>query len=207
MRAIFERVCDIAKGAALMTGTSVECEIDSAVSETIPNSTLGRLLYENFEKLGVPAYDEDDLEIAGAFRAIQSDAAKASVPAPFAEKPIFDVILPFSEQEVPQMGSTDVADVSWVVPTAQCWVTCAVNASQLHSWEMVAQGRTSIAHKGMLHAAKIIASAAADLFLNPEIAATAKQELKERLGENSYVCPLPKDGKPSKTRSATASQS
>lgn len=207
MRAIFERVCDIAKGAALMTGTSVEYEIDSAVSEAIPNLTLGKLLYANFEKLGVPSYDEADLSVARSFRAIQSDAAKASVPAPFAEKPIFDVLMPFCEQEVPQMGSTDVADVSWVVPTVQCWVTCAVNASQLHSWEMVAQGKTSIAHKGMLHAGKIIASAAADLFHHPEIAQAAKRELNERLGESRYVCPIPPGVKPSKTASSRAGQS
>jgi len=207
MRAVFERVCDIAKGAALMTGTSVEHEIDSAVSETIPNLTLGKLLYANFEKLGMPLYDEDDLKTAQAFRAVQSDAAKASVPSAFRDKPIFDVLMPFSEKEVTQMGSTDVADVSWVVPTAQCWVTCAVNASQLHSWEMVAQGKTSIAHKGMLHAGKIIAYAAADIFHNPEIAATAKQELRERLGECHYVCPLPKDVKPSKTGGFRAGQS
>ena len=207
MRAIFERVCDVAKGAALMTGTSVEYEIDSAVSETIPNATLSKLLYANFERLGMPLYDEADRGVALAFRAVQTGAAQASVPSVFRDKPIFDVLMPLREQEETQMGSTDVADVSWVVPTAQVWVTCAANASQLHSWEMVAQGKTSIAHKGMLHAAKILACTAADIFHNPDIAATATQELKERLGESHYVCPLPKDVKPSKTGGSRADQS
>lgn len=207
MHAIFERVCDIAKGAALMTGTSVEYEIDSAVSETIPNSTLSKLLYTNFEQLGMPVYDEADQKTAQAFRAILPDAAKASVPSAFQDKPIFDVLMPFGEKEETQMGSTDVADVSWLVPTAQCWVTCAVNASPLHTWQMVAQGKTSIAHKGMLHAAKVIACAAADIFHHPEIAEEAKQELRERLGKRSYVCPIPKDVTPSKTGRSRAGQS
>lgn len=207
MRAIFDRVCDIAKGAALMTGTAVEYEIDSAVSETVPNLTLDQLIYDNFVELGTPAYDESDLTLAEAFRAVQSDAARAMIPAPFADKPIFDVLLPLGKEEEAQMGSTDVADVSWVVPTAQCWVTCAANASQLHSWEMVAQGKTSIAHKGMLHAGKIIAATAADLFQNPEIVANAKRELSERLGGRPYICPIPAHVKPSKTRSYKADQS
>jgi aminobenzoyl-glutamate utilization protein B len=97
------------------------------------------------------------------------------------------------------MGSTDVADVSWVVPTAQCWVTTAANGTQLHSWEMVAQGKTSIAHKGMLHAGKVIAATAVDILLDPAIAEKAKNELRERLGGQTYICPIPANVKPSKT--------
>ncbi len=199
MRAIYERVCEIAKGAALMTGTTVEYEIDSAVSEAVPSLTLDKLIYKNFANLGTPEYDDRDIQIAESFRAIQPEAVKRSIPAPFTDKPVFDVLMPFDEKEVTHMGSTDVADVSWVVPTAQCWVACAANATQLHSWEMVAQGKTSIAHKGMLHAGKIIALTAADILHNPEIAEKAKSELNERLGGQKYICPLPADVKPSKT--------
>jgi aminobenzoyl-glutamate utilization protein B len=78
-------------------------------------------------------------------------------------------------------------------------VTCAANASALHSWEMVAQGKTEIAHKGMLHAAKLIALTAADILHDPGIAERAQKELAERLGERTYVSPLPPDAKPSRT--------
>lgn len=199
LRAIRDRVCDIAKGAALMTGTTLEYEMDSAVSEAQPNLTLDRLFHGNFSRLGTPVYDDADRKVIDAFRSIQNETVRRSVPAPFADKPIIDVLLPFDEKETTQMGSTDVADVSWVVPTAQCWVTCAANGSQLHSWEMVAQGKTSIAHKGMLHAAKIIAVTAADILHDPGIADKAKSELAERLGEKSYVCPIPAGVKPSRT--------
>ena len=209
LREIYDRVCDIARGAALMTGTTVEHEIDSAVSEAIPNKTLNKLLHNNFTSLGMPDYDDEDRRVAEQFRSIFSDAAKKFVPPglagnpemlqALASKPILDILLPYSEVEGITMGSTDVADVSWVVPTAQCWVTSAANGTQLHSWEMVAQGKTSIAHKGMLHAGKIIAATAVDILLDPAIVETAKSELQERLGGQPYICPIPVDVKPSKT--------
>jgi aminobenzoyl-glutamate utilization protein B len=199
LREIYDRVCDIARGAALMTGTTVEYEIDSAVSEAIPNKTLGKLMHSNFSKLGAPEYDSEDYRVAEEYSSIISEAAKNSVPKTFAGKKIMDVLAPFNEIESIAMGSTDVADVSWVVPTVQCWVTCAANGTPLHSWEMVSQGKTSLAHKGMLHAGKVIAATAIDILRDPEILAKAKNELKERLGGQAYICPIPPEVKPSKT--------
>ncbi len=209
LRDIYKRICDVAEGAAMMTGTSVEYEIDSAVSEAIPNNILNRLMHKNFTRLGMPQYDDQDIKTAEEFREILSAAVKANIPQSLAgnpaaiqaliNKPILDMLLPYSEVEGLNMGSTDVADVSWVVPTAQCWVTSAANGTQLHSWEMVAQGKTSIAHKGMLHAGKVLAATAIDLFLDPEILKNAKKELKERLGDQKYICPIPEGVKPSKT--------
>lgn len=199
LREIVDRVCDIAKGAALMTGTTVEYEIDSAVSEAIPNQTLGKLMHKNFSQLGMLDYSEDDYRVAEEFRGILSEAAKKSVPKALAGKSIADILPPFSELEGLTMGSSDVADVSWVIPTVQCWVTCAANGTLLHSWEMVAQGKTAIAHKGMLHAGKVIAATAVDILLDPEILVKAKKELKEKLGDQTYICPIPDGVKPSKT--------
>jgi aminobenzoyl-glutamate utilization protein B len=209
LREIFDRVSDVARGAALMTGTTVEYEIDSAVSEAIPNKTLNKQMHSNFSRLGMPEYDSEDHKVAEEFRSILPDAAKKNVPPSLAgnpvvlqallSKPIMDMLVPYSDSEGITMGSTDVADVSWVVPTAQCWVTCAANGTQLHSWEMVAQGKTSIAHKGMLHAGKVIAATAVDILLHPEILEKAKNELKERLGDQAYICPIPENVKPSKT--------
>ena len=209
LRNIFKRVCDVAEGAAMMTGTTVEYEIDSAVSEAIPNNVLNRLMHKNFVQLGVPEYDAEDYRIADEFRGIMPRAIKENVPPSVAgnpalvkaliSKPIMDVLAPYNEVEGLNMGSTDVADVSWVVPTAQCWVTSAANGTQLHSWEMVAQGKTSIAHKGMLHAGKVLAATAIDIILDPEVLENAKKELKERLGDQKYISPIPEGSKPSKT--------
>lgn len=199
LREIYERVCDVARGAALMAGITLQYEIDSAVSEAIPNKTLGQLMHANFTRLGIPDYNAEDYTVAGKFNSILSEAARKSVPPALVGKTIADRLEPFSEVERTLMGSTDVADVSWVAPTAECWVACAANGTQLHSWEMVAQGKTSLAHKGMLHAGKVIAATAVDILLDPAILEKAKRELKERLGGQAYVCPIPADVKPSKT--------
>jgi aminobenzoyl-glutamate utilization protein B len=199
LREIYDRVCDVARGAALMTGTTLEYEIDSAVSEMIPNKTLGQLMHSNFSRLGLPDYTDEDYRVAEEFSAILSEAARKSVPRALAGKTIADMLEPFNEVEGMTMGSSDVADVSWVVPTAECWVACAASGTPLHSWEMTAQGKTSLAHKGMLHAGKIIAATAVDILLDPETLARAKSELKERLGDQAYICPIPADVKPSKT--------
>jgi aminobenzoyl-glutamate utilization protein B len=199
LREIYERVCDIARGAALMTGTTAEFEIDSAVSEAIPNRTLGNLMHRNFSGLGVPEYTAEDYALAEKFYSILPEEARKSVPRPMAGKTIVDVLMPYSEVEGIHLASSDVADVSWVVPTVECWITCVVNGTQFHSWELVAQGKTTIAHKGMLQAGKVIAATAVDLLLDPEIVEKAKCELQERLGGQAYICPIPEYVKPSRT--------
>ena len=80
LRDIYNRICDVAKGAALMTGTTVEYEIDSAVSEAIPNNVLNRLMHRNFAKLGMPQYDAEDMKTAEEFRGIFSNAVKTNIP-------------------------------------------------------------------------------------------------------------------------------
>lgn len=92
-------------------------------------------------------------------------------------------------------GSTDVADVSWIVPTAQFFATCFVFGTPLHTWQLVSQGKTSIAHKGLLYAGEVLASSAIHLFQNPDLIAEAKKELIQQTKGN-YVNPLPPHVKP-----------
>lgn len=95
-------------------------------------------------------------------------------------------------------GSTDVADVSWNVPTAQCITTTMAFGTPLHAWQTVAQGKSSFAHKGMLLAAKAMAATAIESILHPEIVKEAQQELLDRLGGESYDCLVPADVQPPK---------
>ena len=90
-----------------------------------------------------------------------------------------------------------VGDVSWVVPTAQVYTSCYAAGTALHSWQAVAQGKSSIAHKGMLAAAKVMAYVGAELLLNPELIERAKADWKEELDGETYPNPLPADLKPS----------
>lgn len=91
------------------------------------------------------------------------------------------------------LGSTDVADVSWIIPTAQLETVCFARDTPFHSWQMVAQGRSSAAHKGMLHAAKVMAATAAALMAEPSAVLEATQELRRRGGIEGYACPIPGD--------------
>jgi Metal-dependent amidase/aminoacylase/carboxypeptidase len=90
-------------------------------------------------------------------------------------------------------ASTDVGDVSWVVPTARCLGACFALGTPFHSWQLVAQGKSSIAHKGMLQIAKVMAATAAALYASPSLLEQAKAELREQSAGETYVCPIPDD--------------
>ncbi|KZE46320.1 amidohydrolase [Brevibacillus parabrevis] len=197
---IYERVCKIAKGAAMMTETEVEIVFDKACSNLVQNRTLEEVMYKNYQKLGVPVHDEAELQLAKAMRATLSEQEKATAERQSPGTPDPDMVTwlnPYNGGTIPLNGSTDVGDVSWITPTAQCTTACFINGSTLHSWQWVALGATSMAHKGMLHAGKVMAATAVDMLQNPELIAKAKAELKERLGGKEYVCPIPDEVMPS----------
>jgi len=200
---IYQRICDIARGAALMTGTEVDIDLASALSNVIPNTILEQVMYENFVKLGVPSYTDEELQFARAIRETLSlEEKKVDVQRnrELAGKDMADVIDPFKPDEF-MAGSTDVGDVSWLVPTAQCMTACEPLGTPLHTWQIVATGTTSLAHKGMLHAGKIMASTALDVLLQPALIEQAKAELIERRAGEVYTSPLPSDVKQYKIRS------
>jgi len=93
-------------------------------------------------------------------------------------------------------SSTDVGDVTWLVPTAGLYTACWVPGTSAHTWQGVAAGGTSIGHKGMIHAAKTLAMTAADLLGNPELIKKAREEWKDKRGENFKYSPLLGDRDP-----------
>jgi aminobenzoyl-glutamate utilization protein B len=203
---IYERICNIAQGAALMTGTECEIVFDKACSNCIPNETLERLLYANFQDVGAPAFDDVDKRFSREIRstlpatAIDNDLVMArgfmggkgqEVLKELKEKELADIILPYVHSSTLLAGSTDVGDVSWIVPTAQVAVACQAFGTPGHSWQTVSQGVTGIAHKGMIVAAKVLARTAVDVLANPEFIKQAKAELHEKLGDAKYICPIP----------------
>ena len=93
-------------------------------------------------------------------------------------------------------ASTDVGDVSWVVPTARCLGACFALGTPFHSWQLVAQGKSTIAHKGMQQTAKVMAATAAALYMSPTLLDDAKAELREQSTVEPYVCPIPAEVPP-----------
>lgn len=177
-----------------MTGTKVEIGFISALSNLVPNTVLETIMHKNFTQLGVPVHDEQEIEFAGHIRATLAEEDKAEdirFDRELEGKALSDKLMPYRESAVILPGSTDVGDVSWVVPTAQCMTACEALGTPFHSWQMVAQGTTSIAHKGMLHAGKVMAATAWEVMQNPQVISEAKAELKERLNGEVYRCPIP----------------
>ena len=108
------------------------------------------------------------------------------------KKALNDFIVPIYGGYHFSPGSTDVGDVSWQTPTVQIYTVCFTSGAPGHSWQNVSVGKTSIGHKGLLYAGKILAATAIDFFESPELLEAAKKEFKEN-AKNGYTCPIPKD--------------
>lgn len=208
--ALQKRVDDIARGAALMTGTDFERTFIDGTAELLPNFAIEKALYANLCAIGVPAYSEEDCALAAALKAsypgsgiagiagVRNDPEIARAVKELShngEKPINDFIPPLYSSTAFTPGSTDVGDVSWLTPTSQIETACWPAGVPGHSWQIVACGKSGLAHKGMLLAAKVLAATAIDLMSDAELLDRAKAEFKER-SEEGYVCPIEPDAVP-----------
>lgn len=192
VKELYERVNDIARGAALMTGTTVEIDFVKACSDTILNDTLQRVLYEKMAQIGVPEINEAD----EAFARELTEKALMEYPKADPMHPIHDELLPYTGQIEYECGSTDVGDVSWVCPTVQAKAATWAFGTPCHSWQAVTQGVMPLAHKMTLYIAKSLAAMGAELMVNAELLERAKQEHRRLVGPEGYVCPIPKGVKP-----------
>ena len=200
MLELVERVKKIARGAALMTETTMEMKIISAVSNVVGNDPLERAMQGVMEELGPPHFDEEDRAFAAA---IQSTLKPDNIEAIYrtiglkpTEAPLADFTVPLDARRNPAIGSTDVGDVSWVVPTVQAHAPTVAIGTPFHTWQVVAQGKQPAAHKAMVQVAKAMAATGAAVLADPALMAAAKADLAERVGSGGYVSPLPPEVEP-----------
>ena len=179
---LYDRVSDVAKGAALMTGTRVSCRTVSAYAELLSVPAMEELMMEAMQEAEKPEYADDDYEYAARFAA---DQASPSIET---------AILP-ADQSI-NLGSTDVGDVSWQVPTGLIGVTTEAAGCALHTWQIVAQGKSPLAHKGMHYAARILFAAAKKLYESPERCALIQDDYQHVIGHRTYQSMLPDSVKP-----------
>lgn len=197
---LMERVRKVAQGAALMTETTMESTVLAGVSNLIVNTPLMDVMQDIWESLGAPQFDPEDTKFAEAIRATLS---AEDIAASWAQErleardiPLPDFILP-PHNEVRQMGgSTDVGDVSWVVPTVQAYGPTLAIGTQLHTWQVVAQGKSGLAHKGMVATAKVMAATGLAALESPQLREAAWADLKRRLKGQSYRSPIPEGAEP-----------
>jgi aminobenzoyl-glutamate utilization protein B len=185
LNVVYERVKKIAEGAAMMAEVDYSIELISGIYEIQPNRTGAAALLKNMELLGPIDYSKDELKYA---KTIQRETDKP-------EEGMDADIEPLRETLPAQGGSTDVGDVSQIVPVVRARVSAAPKDVPWHSWAVVACTGMSIGHKGMFFAAKSLSMTMVDLFENPQLVKEIKAEFKKRKGDKVYKAMIP-DGPP-----------
>lgn len=186
--AIWERVINCGKGAALQTDTRFELELVNSVYNVLPNEPLARILHRNLTFVGGYEYAPAELEFARQLR--------ESLPEATLELGSQARVQAFQDSTGGMGGSTDVGDISWNLPTAQFVAATWVPGVAAHTWQAVACDGMSIGTKGMMIAGKTLALSALDLFHDPAAIAAAKKDFEKRRGATPYSSRVPADAKP-----------
>ena len=207
---IKQRVIDCARGAAIMTGTTMEMEFVKGCSNILPNTTIEETLVRTMHALGVPQYTDGELALArslhDALESPEKTLAKISRLCGAKERaavlahqgePMYAFIAPHTPTDSPLITvSTDAGDASWCAPTSQISVAAWAADTPAHTWQAVAIGKSSIAHKAMLYAGKVIGVTGALLMRDHALLAQAQEEFRVRTAATPYVCPIPEGIKP-----------
>jgi aminobenzoyl-glutamate utilization protein B len=201
---IYERLVNIAHGAAQMTETAMQIEFLSGIYNTLANETVAGVMHENLEKVGPPKFTSDDIEFAKSMSESISIKEKrqtlqrygGDIAESLMGKYLCDIIIPPFGKGQTMGGSTDVADVSWVTPTGELYIACCPLGVPGHSWQITASSGSGIGHRGLLTAAATLAMSAIDFMINPELVSRAKQEFLIKTKDNPYKSAMPTDIKP-----------
>ncbi len=183
---VYARLQKIAEGAALMANVSYKVSLVSGIYEVLVNRTGAGYVQKNLELLGPNTYTEEEIAFA---KKIQESTGKPQVG-------LHSKIEPMEETD-PNAGggSTDVGDVSWIVPTIRLSAATAPIGTPWHSWAVVACAGMSIGHKGMVQASKTLAMTMVDLYEDPAKVEAVKADYKSHRGDAPYKALIP-DGPP-----------
>ena len=195
---LYERVNNIARGAALMTDTQVEIRFLKGTSNTVLIPALDEVMHSNM--CGIPNPVEHAEDVAFAQEIVKTQNPDGGLPAhTFSLR-----VMPYNKAgNMPIPGSSDTGDVSWVCPVSQCATSTWPVGTAAHTWQAVACGKSDFAHRGMLYAGQILAATAIDVCNRPEIIAEAWRQLKEKTGNQPYHCPIPPEITPELLESET----
>ena len=185
VRDLYRRLVLCAQAGALATETKLEIDFQGGILEILPNNTLAQVSMANLKALNDLSYDTEQTKFASRLQ--------QSLENP---KPLDSISEVIDQSGTVGMGSTDVGDVSWVVPTTGFNAACFVPGTPGHSWQVVACGGTSIGRQGMNLAARVLAATAWDLYKQPNLLRAAQAEHQQRLGEGKYQTLMQPDQKP-----------
>src|SRR6056300_1591797 len=182
MNQVYERVKAMAEGAAILANVDYKISLISGIYEVLVNRTGQEVMQKNLELIGAISYTDEELDFAYQ---IQEATSKPKLGIDGKIKPL----KPTAEH--PMGGSTDVGDVSFLVPVVRLGVTVAPEGTPWHSWAVVACGAMSIGHKGMVYASKALSMSMVDLFTDSKLLQEVKDEFKLRKGAYQYTPMLP----------------
>jgi len=200
---IYSRVLDIAKGAALMSGTTYDIDFVTGCYEMLPNQVISDLMYEKMRELGDMSFTDQEsafaAELQKSYPAGSLDYGYAMLEKTTNDKlskaelanPLWTRVIRHSLTSPVMPGSTEVADVSQITPTSQLTSCCWPFGAPGHSWQITASSGSQIGFQGMLYAAKALALTALDLMTKPDVLQAAKAEFAASTAGRKYVSPLP----------------
>jgi aminobenzoyl-glutamate utilization protein B len=181
----FDKLVKIAEGAALMTGTTMDYKIDAAAWPQLGLKPVAEAVQANIEAIGMPQWTEEEQAFARKFQTAMgaSPIGLRTATTPLGQRP-------------QSASSNDNGDVTWVVPSAMLNFPGSVPGIGYHNWQAAVTPTSTIAHKGMVAGAKVLAGTILDLLARPELVAAARAEFDKQTSEMKYFAVLPADAKP-----------
>ena len=176
----YGRMLKIAEAAAMATETECEIELITGVHNMLVNKAIAEANYRNLELVGAPEFSEEEQEFAKTLQGLFDSVQEG----------LNEELEPFEEQPYLGGGSTDVAEVSWICPLAQLGTTCCPDGVPWHSWVVVTCSGSSIGHKGMLVATKVLSASLIDLLTDADLLQRAKEEFEKATEGYEYKSPL-----------------
>jgi aminobenzoyl-glutamate utilization protein B len=184
MNEIIERLRKAADGAALATETRAQVRVRFSVRDPVPNDVLDAVVQKQLERVGPPRFDTSEVQFA---KAMQKELGVE--PAG-----LFDQVMPYAQKNG-DSASSDIGEVSALVPLAELNVATRPLGTAAHHWATTSSAGHSVGRKGMQVAAKVLAAAGVDLLADPALVKSAKEEFVRQTKGKPYVSPLPPDAK------------
>ena len=181
----FDKLVNIGRGAAMMTGTTMEMEPFGAAWPQLGNKAIAEAVQKNIEMVGMPGWTDDEIKFA---KELQKSIGIKEEGLPTKVSPL--------RAESQSTSSNDIGDITWVVPTGMVRFPSAVLGVRAHHWTAGITPTMSIAHKGAVVGAKVIAASVLDLMTSPELLAAAKKQFEEDTKDTKYFSLLPPGAKP-----------
>ncbi|ADD07586.1 M20 family amidohydrolase (homolog to p-aminobenzoyl-glutamate hydrolase subunit B) (plasmid) [Natrialba magadii ATCC 43099] len=194
---------DIAEAAAMMTQTDVTERFLTGCYDYRANNVVSDVIWENMQEVGPIDYTEDDHEFARDLReTIPEDRIEsnlANVPdelyAEIRDEALYSDPVQAYDEDRQSHGSTEVGDVSWIVPTGQFRAATWPVGAPGHSWQVVA-ANGDFGKEGVAFAAKVLAGTTYDLLADESTLEAAHDEFETEIGTDAYETPLPADAEP-----------